>query len=690
MQPTTISVIPKRETKDLLSYQPTDPGETERMRWVQNRIKQMFDAKSPYIPLIEMGYLLYDGIYLRDITNKTVKNENYVAPIAKIFVDSLVSQKAKAFSPFTYIPKEKEEDLEKVDILKDLASHAQDIVDATSKRLDMLHDAECAGVGIARVGYRRICGKRKFWKDTEDDMEQERLEYEEREEVVYDDIFMDIVSPLNFLIDPNASSLNDAIDCAYFYDKHIDEFKEMFSGKMWKNVDKVVGGQMGQYSMEGFVSGNICGIVPKEDMVIIFEYFNHILDAWVVTANGIEIGQFPLPDAHKKLPFFAYHNHISHAINGMGYSYSPDGKATSTPVSVRPGRSFWTVGTPVVIADLIELRTGHGRAAHRIMKRDAQRIIATRGNYKLPAGRDWLDGDTAEGALGNIDVLNLAGGGAGAGAWQFVFDDLFNLMRLALGIDPTNLADTKQKTATEAEIQNETGLSRLDPFLTYNETVGEKRFGLLLHKLMEERYTKGKVVKLTGAETPEELEKFDEVENDESGKPAYGKTYRRIRSKIQLKETKTGKKYTLSKGSGGAFSFLARPEYIKTSEIDIVSIPGRRAAQLRSVQFKKYSDLLATIAQILPFTQPHPVTGKPLLDPQDLPPIGKISEGIMRALDIDSDDKKSDLENEEEELLSNVEQIDNQSVSFSDAINAMKQQMQPMSSYPAQENAPAR
>jgi len=632
-----IPVIPELSTSTKFSYTAT-PEEQARGVIRHRRLNQMFVAKSPHVPQIERGLMLYDGIHLPDVSRKgAIKNDNIVAPFARIFVEAKTAKEVKAFSEYVFTPVEDASDAWKVDLLKDVDAHVKTKVKQRSKRIEMIRMKNIAGTSIARIGYRKIMGMRKIRTETNDD--GDALAWEEKEVPIYDDLIMDVVSPLDFLIDPNATTIDDAMDCAYFHAEHIDSFRESFSSPIFKHVEDVKGGQHGTYTLEGMEAGHIGNFAAQEDMVMICESFNKVKDEWIVEANGIEIYFGPLPDDHKELPFFSYHNNRSFSTGLLEASFKTSGgEDVGASATVTASQTFWTVGDPQIIMDLIELRTGHGRAAHRLAKRMSQRIIATRGNYKLPTDRNWLDGDEATGAAGNVEILNMAGGGIGSGDWQFVFDDLFQLMRLTIGVDPSNLADAKQKTATESEIQEETASERLNMGLEYNEENGETRMGMLIHKVIQQRYTKPELKRLLGTESEEEISSFDEIEYAGKDKniPIFGKRYRRIKSSVKILETvsKDGKR-TMEKSPSGVNSFLATPENIRTSDIDIKVQSGRKAAQSRSIQFQKYLQALQLYAQLIPLTVPNPLTGQAMAKMEDFVPLKSLMEGLSRSLDMD-------------------------------------------------------
>jgi len=632
----TVSVIPELE-----GYQTTlehVPNEKEQQRGlrVHKRLNQMYTAKSPYIPQMERGLMLYDGVHLLNTRNKSsIKNDNLVAPFARIFVDAKTSEEVKAISEYTFTPIEDSGDAWKVDLLKDVNNHIKRKVKSKSKRHDMLRMKNIMGVAIAKVGYRKVMGMRKIRTETNDD--GDILAWEERAVPIYDDIFLDIVSPMNFLVDPNATTMDDAMDCAHFHAENFETFWEVYhNNPLFKNTTEVKAGIHGTYTDKGFTAGHIGNFETQSDMVMIAEYYNKTRDEWICYANGVEIYFGPLPDDHKELPFVSYHNNVSFCTGIIEMTTrTSSGEEVSNSPTINSEKSFWTIGDPATIADLIELRTAHGRAAHRMIKRASQRIIGTRGNYRLPTDRNWMDGDEAQGAAGNIEVINLAGGGAGAGDWQWAFDDLFQLMRLTVGIDPSNIYSTKTQTLGEAEIQEESAQKRLNMGLEYNEENGEVRMGTLVNKLIQQRYTKPELKRLIGDESDEEISNFDEIEKDPTtGKPLYGKKYRRIKSTRNIAEMKKNGKFSISEDDAGVSSFLARPEYIRTSEIDIGVESGRKAAQSRAIMLNKFDRSLERLVTLLPFTQPNPNTGQSLLSIDDLPNFKTLMVGMVKALDM--------------------------------------------------------
>lgn len=630
-----VQVVSDIQKINKLTYQPTEEENKRGLKNIQ-LLNDAFQDRSKYIPSMQRGLLLYDGIHIPDASKRRkLKNDNFVAPFARIFVESKTAEEVKAMSGYSFNPVE-QNDAWKVDLLRDCDTHVKKVVKQKSKRIEMLKTKNIVGLSIARVGYRRtvgkvpVCVKRNEHGDIE--------KWEEREQTIYDDLFLDVVSPFNFLIDPNATSLNDAMYCGHYYTLHKDEFKERFSNPYeFKNIDKVQAGVQGVYTPSGFIEGTIGNIIPSSDQILIFEIHNKMTKMRTYYANGVEICYQPLADEHGELPYFSYHNQDQFCT---GFLQAFDTDAEYLPESnITTKKSFWTVGDPVIIADLIDLRTAHGRAAHRLIKRMSQRIIATTNDFALTP-RAWEDGEIVKDGVNKIQVIDLSGGGASVGQWQWAFDDLFHIMRLAIGIDPSNLADGKQKTATETEIQRETALRRLDMGLEYNEENGEVRLGTLNYKLILQRYTIPRINKLRGDETDEELNEFDEIEevaNEDGSVTKYGKKYRRVKSSVNISEKKQKGKNMISEDEDGDSSFLVREGYIKTSDIDISVDSSRKASQLRSIEFQKYMQLYKLVIESIPLTQKNPMTGEAMLSIDDLPNMKEIVKGMIKSMDMNPD-----------------------------------------------------
>ena len=659
-----VNVIPELdEVQD--NTQTWVPTEEEKKRGLRShkRIRKLLEARQPYEPPIERGLYLYDGVSLEDPKKRAkIKNEEIVAPFARIFVEAKTAEEVKASSKYEFIPVEDAGDAWKVRLLKEVDIHVRRTINYKQKRAQMKRMKNIAGVSVARVGYRRVM--RTIKERTETDEFGDLLVWKEVEVPAYDDLFMDVVSPLNFAVDPNALSMNDAMDCVHFHAENYESFYETYANdKRFKNIEHVRVGNHGMFLEDAFSDGHFRSQRAQEDMVVISEYFNKIRDEWLVYANGVEIYWGPLPDDHKELPFVSEHNNptfVSGIFNSLGkrsdiaraYSRTSDGKETTTEVLVTAEERFWTQGDPQTIVDLIDLRTSFGRAAYRAIKLAGEAIVATAGNAMFDETRSWKTGDQAKGMMGKFQVASL-GSNVGLSGYQFAFDDLFNLMILTTGVDPRALSDQKTKTATEAAIQRETSMRRLQENIEFNEENGEVRMGRLMHKLIQQRYTKPEIARITGDESALDMKSFDEV-IDEGGQ-RFGKRYRRIPTSFNIKESADMK--SLSKDDAGVSSFIARPEYIRTSDIDIRVRSNRDLGQIQAIEGERARAALELVTQLLPLTQPTIAGQEPLLSAEDLPNVRKLSEKLAKSLGLDPDTDIGQTDEEVTEEDENIEQL---------------------------------
>lgn len=632
--PTTTKFVPEIEDLPPVEGWQGTEEEQKRGRRIAARVHLMLQERGKYEDAMERSLLLYSG-KSRDL--KDPRKEKVVIPFARVFVEAKTSEEVKAMNTYEFESGKEPSDEWKVDLIKDVDKHIRRRVKMGPKKIQALRMKNICGVSILRLGYRkvmRVIRDRKFGQEDGD-----TLEYTTREVPVYDDLYVDLVSPFNFAIDPNATTMDDAMDCVHFHTMSYQAFHEAYSKLPGiKNIDAVRPG--------------------KDGNVDIAEYFNKIGpqgDEWVmlVMPSGtlharkwspgnvprIEIYEGPLPDDHKELPFVSYHNNSSFiSAYVKDNARSADGTEAVQTDDIRADEGFWTEGDPVTMMDLIDLRTGFGRAAFKALKRASSYVVATAPGFVFDDSRPWRDGDQAPGAKDKFTVTSL--GEANIASFQFAYDDLFNLMILLTGIDPRNLTENKTKTATEAAIQRETMMRRLEQGLQYNEENGEVRLGTLLYQLAQQRYSKPELVALTGIETEKELDEFDEVEKDtDTGLPMMGKRYRTIPATHRLKMGTTrrkdengGYKYYLTKSEEGARSFIAHPQFIRSSDIRVVISSGRRAGEVRAIAIEQSRQAIELFIQLYQLTVPGPTGAPPTVTPEDLPNLKEALVMYMRAL----------------------------------------------------------
>lgn len=627
-----VSILPEldKEDKTFENYQPSDE-EQKRARRVHPRIQDMLDAREPFMPAMRRALLNYEGISRQNPDDQ--RDEQIVMPLARIFVEAKTAEEVRATNEYAFDPIEGKEWMGK--LMGDVNKHVIRKTSLNAKRIQMKRMKNLAGVSIGRTGYRRIM--RTIKERVEGDENAIAYEWVEREVPIYDDLFVDVVSPFDFAIDPNATSLNDAMDCVHFHSENYETFLEAYSNDdRFKNVDLVSPGKGVVFSNEG----NMSTIESMgKNMVGIAEYFNALRDEWIIYANGIEIYCGPLPDDHKMLPFFSYHNDPCFVTSfvPLDTQKSPNsGKETSSQEHVRAHEGFWSKGDPETIRDLIDLYTGFGRAMFRNAKLSGETIVATKPGFRFDEKKNWRTGDQAIGMAGQYEVTSLAS--STAGNFQNMLDTIFQIIILSTGIDPRTLSDSKNKTATETLAQRETSMARLQQNLDFNNENGEIRLGNLMYKLQVQYYSKPEIVVLTGREEEEELADFHDIEDDpKTGKPAYGRRYRRIKSDMKMKETKRKKKdgtykYYLSKSEEGQKSFLARPYYIRGAEVDVRITTDKKLGELQAVKIEQAKDALSTASSLIQLAMPAGPGMEPMINKEDLPNMGFFLRQYIKAM----------------------------------------------------------
>lgn len=618
--PDTIPILTETEVQSGTTLSTQTQKQQERAKRIFDRLDQMLEHKRPYEQKIRQGLLAYDGI------STTFENEAhaFVVPFARIFCDTKTAEEYSAMTEFEFLPVDDDEDVWKVELLREITEHIRRKLKSRALKLRLIRMKNAAGVAIKRKGYRLVMrtikegvtydefGRMETWKDVE--------------VPIYDDIYEEMVDPLDFVIDPNATSINDAVDCGQFHRMNWEDAYEMF-------------GKDPRFDFKGVKPG-------LNNMVEFYEHFNVNRDEWVLYAwssTGThaeranmqrpavckEVYFGPLPDDHKMLPYISYHCDVAYTTGYfdkiLGRSNTTGEEASSTE-NVVGRETFWTQGIPVTMADLTDYATAIDKQLLEAVRLAATHVVATKDNFRINNRKKWKSGEQIVGGMGKLELLNFAA--PNLSAMEYVLTRYFELMVLLTGVDPRNLTDSKQKTATEDIAQRESSAKRINTGIEFNEDIAETRDGLITHKLIQQHYTRMEVVRLTGEESEKELERFDETmgEHPKTGKPLVGKRYRRIRASRPMSEISRGTKRMLKKEHRGKFGFPSRPEYIRVSEVDIATVPKRRAGEVQALLKQEAREDLELLAQLVPLTQPSADGSAPSISLDDMPNVRSMVE----------------------------------------------------------------
>ncbi len=633
--------------------------EEEFLKVKAKRINVLWEAAKVPHQNIRESIALVEG--LSTIKSESVINQvTEVMPIARAFVESRVSEEIKVTTSYTFTPKKDARKEIFAKMIADMDKHVKRVTNYKANKHSLIRAKVIMGVSIKRKGYRIV----NSWEKIPVAFNENNIpvSWELKKVPEYDDLFEEIISPLNFAPSPECSTLRDAEDCVLRYIISKEKFDvEYGNDPRWINTEYVVPGarfafsDSGEYQFHSAVQNN--GIYMEE-------YFHKILNEWVVIAGGVLISPvfraknfkgeedtygFPLPDLHRQLPFIVQYNSASFITEAMTrvFTDSADEEINKVIDNITGKETFWRKGDPLIIKELIALETGLTQAMFRNAKLASQLIIATERGYKFKS-KKWKSGDQAVGMKGKYEVTSL--GQTQQGQIQPLLDLLFQMKVLAIGLDPRNISqDNKTKSATEAAIIQETSMRRLNENIQFNIQEAELRDAEMTLKLIPQYYSTAEVVRLTGTEEAREVEKMyhdvtyiDQSITKEDGSqelkqiPVIGKRYRSIPSHMALKEVKNSKtgKYQLSQSKTGTHSFLIRPEYINILDVDIELTTENKLGEIQAVTKQQSTELVNLFLSLYQATVPTPDGSPSALSKDDLPPMKDIIKRLMVAYDL--------------------------------------------------------
>lgn len=633
-----------------------DADEQEFLKIKMDRISVLWEYAQPAHQRIRENILLMSG-------KSVVKQDSgindvvEVMPIVRAFIEAKTAEEIKVMTGYKFTPKQDSRKAKFAYAIESVDNHVKKVTHYKANQHALKRQKNIFGVSIKRKGYRYTEQYNKI--PVEWDENNVPIKWEVRKVPVYDDLFEEIVSPLQFAVDPNCTTLNDAEDCYTYSYISFNKYQIQFQNNpFWVNTDKVVPGAKFTLNQSGdFVYDKE---IPN-DGVLIEEYFNVSLNEWVVIGNGVLLSPLfkaeningkmdtfcqPLRDEHMKLPFIAYHNDpsfISESFTRTMVENTGSDQVTGLVGSITGKQSFWTNGDPYILKDLISLETGLTKAMFRNAKLASQTIIATDRGYKFKS-KKWKSGDQAIGMKGRFEVVSLAQ--TQQSQVQPLLDHLFQMKVLALGLDPRNISqDNKTKSATEAAIIQDTSMRRLSENIEFNVQNGELRDAEITLSLIRQYYSIKEIVRLSGNETVKELEMYDDVEYVDTKKedgeevkvPVIGRKYRSIASKRPVKEVKKKGQYLLQESKTGNHSFLMRPEYGHLMNALIELTTENRLGEIKAVVKHQSNDLINTYLTLLNATQPG-ADGKPgAVSKEELPPLKSILKRLMQAHDLETE-----------------------------------------------------
>src|SRR3990167_8216647 len=186
-------------------------------------------------------------------------------------------------------------------VMGHIFDYTWEISDSDLEEEDVLHDALIEGTGIGQEYFysdiRKI--KTKLKKNS-------KTEWDEEDQVDYNDSYLECVKNDDFFIDENARSFRGpyaARDCIRRYIMHIDDFKQFFKGPVWDplgNAKFVIPGGSTDY-YEWYKPPQ--GIDHKNYVEALWHWVVKPTDWLNIVVNDVMVVMGPNPYKHKQLPF---------------------------------------------------------------------------------------------------------------------------------------------------------------------------------------------------------------------------------------------------------------------------------------------------------------------------------------------------------------------------------------------------
>lgn len=388
------------------------------------------------------------------------------------------------------------------------------------------------------------------------------LKYQEKEITDFDDDYTQWVPNEFIYLDPNAKTIEEALDYVRREILDVDEFKRSYGfRKDFVNLEFVMRG--GDTS----IAPNTIFKMPhdmNENQVEVLHYVNRAEDQYYVVANNVTVRTGPIPNKHKELDVTPVYHYMV------------------------PGRMYG-LGVPKVINALSQ-----ERASIRNLNLDRQKMQIN----KMYLINDQVDFDEEElitrphgfvevstNGLSIRDAVQPLEYGDVPGSAYKTEEILQEDIRRATGIDDRIQGVQTGGTATEASFLRESSQKRINLIAKIAEMDAIKRIGRLKWSNIQFFYPAPKVERIT-------------EENDEREKKVY--------RKVQV----DGKEFTVTKDNGktalkvndieGSTTFKLDPKMARFMEGDYdVTIDAESVNVVsKALQQAKITEMVAGIASV--------------------------------------------------------------------------------------------
>ena len=378
----------------------------------------------------------------------------------------------------TYRPRETG-DILKATKLNKIFEYTWEKANGDLELMSFIDDTLVYGLGIGEEYWKHDVIKEKHLGEF--DMEKmEPKSWEEKDRVVYDDVYFCSIPIWSFYWDPMADSLENARDCAKVQIMTKHDFDKKYA--KYPKAKKVTSGAS-IYRPEWF---NPLGNVDDKEVEVI-HYYDKLNDLYLILANDLLItsSDNPIPYKHKDFPFIrSVDILLPHSFVGMGEPKVMRclQEERDTLRNMRLDTTHLNIQTQYIVDDRLELDDEDLIAKpHSIIRGPVDSIRAVE---KIPIFGEAVQ----EEQLLNDDIIKATG---------------IDIRMQSLG--------GSGDTATEVAILKESSLKRIRLKLKLLEKMALHRLGRLRLSNIQQFYSIPKVVKIIGEEGLEETEQFRNI-----------------------------------------------------------------------------------------------------------------------------------------------------------------------------------
>lgn len=444
--------------------------EKKAAAYVDQRWKSMLAARSDYEEIWTQNEKNYRVEPATPESEDDVEDwrSNHTTPLTHGMVETAVAEFIDA-EPGFEIASRKDSAEDNVETLKKIVEHTRYKGDYDYQKQLALRSIGIYGTAIWHEYYREDPVYIKTLKQF--DEKTNKKTYEIAKVTEFNDCYGEVVSPWDFGVDEDATTMSEAKDCAYRKVYKWSDFVRGYSEYPFFE-DVKPGGETSQKEPNPRPEGQ-----NDEDEVEVIFYYNKPYDIYWIVANGTLVNNFEdsLPDDHKQLPF-----------------------AEGCFIKV-PGH-FWGMSIAQVLAGTqAELDT------NRRLRLDRSKLNVAKV-FLTAAREDLSDAELAVAPGKRIQVSDprtavvpLEFSDTGMSSYKEE-ESLIEDARWATGIANNMMSVSNSNTsATESAIVKEATLKRLRASLAVNRTIFFERIGEMRMKNILQHYVDPITVnKITG------------------------------------------------------------------------------------------------------------------------------------------------------------------------------------------------